>query len=157
MSAAGMHCILEMYDCPAGLLNDPAYLGESLREAALEARSTLLNEVQHRFEPHGVTALALLAESHISIHTWPETGYCAADVFTCGEHTLPQQACEHLIKKLQARRYSLRTIERGAEVPQVRGSEREPAERDANSGVIDVKLSEDSAKCQVQKFARTSG
>ena len=78
--------------------------------AAKRAGATLLNLITHRFDPQGVTGLALLAESHISIHTWPENGYAAVDVFTCGDHTMPEQACQVLSQELRARRHSLKSF-----------------------------------------------
>lgn len=108
----GTHCILELYDCPPERLNALAFIRQALREAASEAQSTLLKEIAHQFHPQGITALVLLAESHISIHTWPETGYAAIDVFTCGHHTDPQRACQYLIRKLRARKHSLMTLPR---------------------------------------------
>ena len=89
----GKHCILELYDCDPARLDDEAFLRTTITTAAKRAGATLLNLITHRFEPQGVTGLALLAESHISIHTWPESGYAAVDVFTCGDHTMPEQAC----------------------------------------------------------------
>ncbi len=106
-----------MYDCPPEVIDDLEHVRVALREAAKAARSTLLHEAAHAFEPQGVTALGLLAESHISVHTWPELGYAAADVFTCGEHAEPRAACEHLARVLRAGRFELRTIERGGTVP----------------------------------------
>ena len=106
----GKHCILELYDCEPIRLNDEAFLRTTLTTAAKEAGATLLNLITHRFEPQGVTGLALLAESHISIHTWPETGYAAVDVFTCGDHTMPESACEHLRQELGADRQSMRSF-----------------------------------------------
>jgi S-adenosylmethionine decarboxylase len=94
------------------LLNDASFIKASLREAADQAESTLLREVLHQFEPQGVTALALLAESHISIHTWPEKGYAAVDVFTCGQHTKPEQACYYLIRALEAQQHTLCKLQR---------------------------------------------
>ena len=67
----GVHFILELFECPPEKLDDVAFVEDALSRAAEIARSTLLNEVSHRFHPQGVTALALLAESHISVHTWP--------------------------------------------------------------------------------------
>ncbi len=113
----GSHWILEMYDCPAEVINDLETVRTAVRDAAHAARSTLLHESAHGFEPQGVTALALLAESHISVHTWPELGYAAADVFTCGEHARPAKACEHLASALQAGRYELKHLERGMAAP----------------------------------------
>ncbi len=108
----GKHCILELYDCDQIRLNDEAFLRTSITSAAKLAGATLLNLITHRFEPQGVTGLGLLAESHISIHTWPENGYAAVDVFTCGDHTMPERACHVLINELSAARYSLKSFER---------------------------------------------
>jgi S-adenosylmethionine decarboxylase len=81
--------------------------------------------ITHRFDPQGVTGLALLAESHISIHTWPESGYAAVDVFTCGDHTMPERACQVLQTALGASRHKLTSFRR--ETPLGVGqSEREP-------------------------------
>jgi S-adenosylmethionine decarboxylase len=110
----GSHCILELYGCPPAALDDKDAILDSLRQAARRAHSTLIHEVAHRFEPQGVTALALLAESHISLHTWPELGYAACDVFTCGEHATPEDACLHLAEALGAERYELQRLPRGA-------------------------------------------
>jgi S-adenosylmethionine decarboxylase len=95
------------------VLDDKHAVLEAIREAARQAGSTLLHEVAHRFEHQGVTALALLSESHISVHTWPELGYAACDVFMCGDHTEPERACEHLADALQAEHYELRRFPRG--------------------------------------------
>ncbi len=108
----GRHCILELYDCPSYLLDNQSLIQQALREAAEIAKSTLLGELSHKFDPQGVTALVLLAESHISIHTWPESGYAAVDVFTCGAHTLPEAACDYIAKTLQSGRYELQTLSR---------------------------------------------
>jgi S-adenosylmethionine decarboxylase len=112
LAPVGMHCILELYDCPANLLNDLEFIQQTLRTAAEKACSTLLGEVAHQFNPHGVTALALLAESHISVHTWPELGYVAADVFTCGTHTQPETACAFMITAFQAEHHCLYSLPR---------------------------------------------
>ena len=67
----GKHCILELYNCDPAKLDDEAFLRNAITTAAKRAGATLLNLITHRFDPQGVTGLALLAESHISIHTWP--------------------------------------------------------------------------------------
>ena len=85
----GKHCILELYDCDKSKLDDEAFLRTTITTAAKRAGATLLNLITHRFEPQGVTGLALLAESHISIHTWPERGTAALDIFTCGDKARP--------------------------------------------------------------------
>ena len=125
----GKHCILELYECDYSKLNDEAFLRTVISTAAKCAGAKLLGLITHQFEPQGVTGLALLAESHISIHTWPENGYAAVDVFTCGDHTMPEQACEVLRKELMSKRYSLRSIHR--ETPlELRNVSRKPLEKD---------------------------
>ena len=122
----GKHCILELYQCRADRLDDEAFLRSSITQAVHEAGATLLQLISHRFSPQGVTALALLAESHLSIHTWPESGYAAVDVFTCGDHTMPERACIVLSEELDAGTYKLKSFRR--ETPgSVAGAEREPA------------------------------
>ena len=108
----GKHCILELYDCDQDKLDNEVFLRDAITTAAKSAGATLLNLITHRFEPQGVTGLALLAESHISIHTWPENGYAAVDVFTCGDHTMPEQACKVLYEELAAGHHSLRSFSR---------------------------------------------
>ena len=95
-SVVGRHVIYEMQDGNPNLLNDEEFVKDALKQAAEDAGATLLSVVSHKFEPQGVTAVALLSESHISIHTWPEHGYAAVDAFTCGEHTNPETACSPL-------------------------------------------------------------
>jgi S-adenosylmethionine decarboxylase len=119
----GTHCIVELYGCPRELLNDEQFVKDALREATSHGLATLMGEVSHRFDPQGVTALALLAESHISIHTWPEHGYAAADIFTCGDHANPQKASDFLIMKFQAERHSLTKLVRGPEACRDRTSD----------------------------------
>ncbi len=115
----GVHCMLELYGCPAELLNDIEFIKQTLADAAEIARSTLLERISHQFHPQGVTALALLAESHISIHTWPENGYIAADVFTCGEHTKPVDACQFIARAFKSSKHLLMKLPRGKFSPTV--------------------------------------
>ena len=115
MANIGTHCIVELYGCPRELLNDERFVKDALREATSFGLATLMGEVSHKFHPQGVTALGLLAESHISIHTWPEYGYAAADIFTCGDRATPQRASDFLIRKFEAERYSLTKLIRGPE------------------------------------------
>ena len=116
----GSHCLLELYDCPKDLLNNVDFIKKALEEGVKEADSTLLRELTHQFEPYGVTALALLAESHVSLHTWPEIGYIAVDMFTCGEHAEPEKACKYLVKAFQAKNHVLLKIPRGRLTPQLK-------------------------------------
>lgn len=113
LSQVGSHLLLELYDCPAKLIDNQVYVNKALRDAVEHSGSTLLEDVSHKFHPQGVTAIALLAESHMSIHTWPELGYVAADVFTCGQQASPEKACEFFVEAFQAKRHSLQKIARG--------------------------------------------
>ena len=80
------------------------------------ANATVLNLISNKFEPQGVTVIALLAESHISIHTWPESNYSAIDIFTCGQNMMPELASQYLIEALNAEEHFLRLIERNPPV-----------------------------------------
>ena len=112
LSHQSKHLLLELYKCDFEKLNDESFLRCTLNRAAKLAKATVLNLISNKFEPQGVTAIALLAESHISIHTWPESNYSAVDIFTCGQNMMPEQASQYLIKSLVAEEYSLRVIER---------------------------------------------
>ena len=108
----GNHLLLELYGCNREKLNDELYLRCQLNSAAKLAKASVLNIVSNKFEPFGVTAIALLAESHLSIHTWPESYYSAIDIFTCGRNMKPKLASQFLIKSLEASNYLLKTIAR---------------------------------------------
>ena len=112
LSHQSKHLLLELYRCDSEKLNDESFLRCSLNRAAKLAKATVLNLISNKFEPQGVTAIALLAESHISIHTWPESFYSAVDIFTCGQNMLPELASEYLIEALNAEEHYLRVIER---------------------------------------------
>jgi len=114
LSYQSKHLLLELYRCDSEKLNDEPFLRCSLNRAAKLAKATVLNLISNKFEPQGVTAIALLAESHISIHTWPESNYSAVDIFTCGQNMLPELASQYLIEVLQAKEHFLRVIERNA-------------------------------------------
>ena len=106
------HFLLELYRCDYEKLNDESFLRCTLNNAAKFANATVLNLISNKFEPQGVTAIALLAESHMSIHTWPEAHYSAVDIFTCGQNMKPELASQFLIESLMAKEHSLRVIER---------------------------------------------
>ena len=112
LSHQSKHLLLELYRCDCEKLNDESFLRCTLNRAAKLANATVLNLISNKFEPQGVTAIALLAESHISIHTWPESNYSAVDIFTCGQNMMPEQASQYLIESLMAEEHSLRVIER---------------------------------------------
>ena len=67
----------------------------------------------HKFSPHGVSGIVVIAESHFSVHTWPEYGYCAVDIFTCGEDIKTDPPLDYLRRNLKADHYSVMEIKRG--------------------------------------------
>ncbi len=85
-------------------------------DAAREAGATIVGESFHRFSPQGVTGVLAIAESHISIHTWPEYGYAAADIFTCGTAIKPKIAAQYMIDKFECKKPGMSEILRGTEV-----------------------------------------
>jgi len=112
LSHQSKHLLLELYRCDCEKLNDESFLRCTLNRAAKLANATVLNLISNKFSPQGVTAIALLAESHISIHTWPESNYSAVDIFTCGQNMMPELASQYLIESLMAKEHALRVIER---------------------------------------------
>lgn len=116
MYSAGISYLVELFDCPSAILDDEMHIDSAIREAARCASTTLLHQESRRFEPQGVTAFALLVESHISIHTWPELGYAAVDIFTCGNRAMHQNACSYLAAALKAGHHSVRRMDRGIEL-----------------------------------------
>ena len=113
MYSAGISYLIELFDCPPEILDDDLLIEARIGDAVEHANATLLHQVSRRFEPHGVTAFALLAESHISIHTWPELGYAAIDIFTCGKRAMPDRAYRFLVEALEAGRHTVRKVDRG--------------------------------------------
>lgn len=97
----GKHYMLNLYGCPYELLDNELFLQQVITEAAHKCKATLITVVSKKFQPQGVTVLALLSESHMSIHTWPEKGEAAIDVYTCG-NARPELACGFLIEELKA-------------------------------------------------------
>ncbi|MEM7582159.1 MAG: adenosylmethionine decarboxylase [Acidobacteriota bacterium] len=112
MKTIGRHLIAEYYGCDGKLAGDPEVIRRNLRAAAELVGATVVGEAYHRFEPDGVTGVVLIAESHLSIHTWPSRGYVAVDIFTCGGLD-PRPGCELLAQALAAERLRYQEIVRG--------------------------------------------
>jgi S-adenosylmethionine decarboxylase len=112
MKKVGTHIVVDAWQSPAELLNDPEKIRYALLEAITAGEATLIDICVHQFSPHGVTATVTLAESHIAIHTWPEYGYFAADLFFCGRGK-PEEAMKILRTALQAKEFKSQQIERG--------------------------------------------
>jgi S-adenosylmethionine decarboxylase len=97
----GDHFLLNLYQCNSSKLDDEKFLVSMLERSVQLGEMTLLNLITHKFDPQGITAVALLSESHISIHTWPEDSSCAVDVYTCGDTANPRSSCDFIIKELE--------------------------------------------------------
>ncbi|BAT70924.1 S-adenosylmethionine decarboxylase [Thermosulfidibacter takaii ABI70S6] len=113
MKRLGRHLLVEFYGCDPDALNDVRGIEECMVRAAEEAGATVVKSVFHLFNPHGVSGVVVIAESHLAIHTWPEYGYAAVDLFTCGETVDPWIAFEHLKEKLGAENMFTMEISRG--------------------------------------------
>lgn len=109
----GKHILAEFYGCSGEDLDNPELLEINMIAAANEAKATVCNVSTHEFEPQGFTCLLLLAESHMSIHTYPELGYAALDFFTCGNEADPELALEYLISVLKPVDVEINRFERG--------------------------------------------
>ena len=114
MNALGTQLLLELNHCDRDLLNDLSYVRSTLTRAAKAVGATIIGESFHKFSPHGVTGVLAIAESHICIHTWPEYGYAAVDVFTCGEGFDPERAAGLLIEGFRSQSPSQTIVKRGA-------------------------------------------
>jgi S-adenosylmethionine decarboxylase len=107
---AGVHLIIDLHEAEG--LNDIDLIEQTLRRCVDAARATLLHIHLHHFQPNGVSGVAVLAESHISIHTWPDAGYAALDVFMCGQAN-PDACIPVLREAFQAKRVEVNEILRG--------------------------------------------
>ena len=116
-SPSGVHCLCELLEVSPALLRDETTIMSALTRCVSAAGLTVLSETSHRFPAPGggFTGVLLLAESHASVHTYPEHRYAALDLFTCGAHD-PAPMLEALCRELSVTHYTLRSIARGAEV-----------------------------------------
>lgn len=112
MDALGRHLMIELWDCGSGI-NRPSVVEAAIREGVREIGATLLNLSIHTFSPQGVTGVATLAESHFALHSWPEHGYLAADVFTCGDRVNPHALVDVLKKWFEPGSVDVKEVERG--------------------------------------------
>ena len=112
MKTVGRHLIADFFDCDVGILNSPERIRACMLTAAERIGVTIVGEVFHQYAPQGVSGTIVIAESHMSIHTWPERAYAAVDIFTCGGLD-PRPGFEYLIEALQAESMRVQEIIRG--------------------------------------------
>lgn len=94
-------------------LNDPEFLKGAMMKAAEAGKLNILDVDVHRFEPHGISAILVLQESHFSVHTWPEHGYFAVDVFSCGNEGDPVKAMDAFLDAMGATDRKVMKFDRG--------------------------------------------
>lgn len=109
----GRHILVEYYDAPADLLNDVDKVEAAMLAAAAAAEANVIQSTFHHFSPIGVSGVLVIQESHLAIHTWPELGYAAVDIFTCGSDINPWPAYHSLKESLQAAHGSAMELLRG--------------------------------------------
>lgn len=113
MQSLGRHVLAEVYGCRFEVLNDIDKVQDIMVNAALEAGAEVREMVFHKFSPQGVSGVVVISESHLAIHTWPELGYAAVDVFTCGERVNPWDACNYVAEMFQAETIDATEVKRG--------------------------------------------
>ena len=109
----GRHILAEFFECDPNVLNSPELVEKYMLQAALECGATVVNKCFHLFAPHGVSGVVIISESHLAIHTWPEYGYAAVDLFTCGEQCDPKVSYEFLKEKFNSKDAKYSQLNRG--------------------------------------------
>lgn len=109
----GNHLLVELYNCDVALLNDPQKIESFMKEAAEASGATIVSVHTNLFNPHGVSGVVIIAESHITIHTWPEYGYAAVDAFTCGDSVDTMKVAEVFGERLGAKSTEVQIFKRG--------------------------------------------
>ncbi len=113
MTPLGQHSLFDLHDCDVAKLADRDVVREAMMEAVRQSGGTIVAEVFHQFSPHGVSGVVVIAESHLTIHTWPERSFAAVDLFTCST-TLDHALVERLVAAaLGAGRVEAKTLHRG--------------------------------------------
>jgi S-adenosylmethionine decarboxylase len=112
-NSLGRHVLAEIHGCSFDVLNDREKVETIMVNAALETGAEVREVVFHKFSPQGISGVVVISESHLAIHTWPELGYAAFDVFTCGDRVNPWDACNYVSEKFQAGHMTAREVKRG--------------------------------------------
>lgn len=138
IQALGRHILVECHECDTEILNDAGLIEEAMQEAARAAGATVVSSTFHTFNPHGVSGVVVIAESHLAIHTWPEYGYAAVDLFTCGDECDPWKGFDLLRAALGAERTIETELRRGKLDTNGRPLLHKPLEVDTETSFIAV-------------------
>ena len=113
MKALGRHLLVEYYNCDPKILMDIGSIEDILVGAAKAAKAHIVDVVFHTFNPHGISGVVVVEESHLAIHTWPEHGFASVDIYTCGNSVNPWHAYKFLYRHLKARHSTALEMKRG--------------------------------------------
>lgn len=131
----GRHLLAEFYDCNSNILNNPVLIENLMETAAVRCGATVVQKNFHMFNPYGVSGVVVIAESHLAIHTWPEYGYAAVDLFTCGDSCDPHVAYEFLREELHAGSALYSELKRGMFNPETQTMVKAPFEVEPQQNV----------------------
>ncbi|MCL4458568.1 MAG: adenosylmethionine decarboxylase [Chloroflexi bacterium] len=120
MKVLGRHLLIELHGCEPGILNDVKSIEDIMVEAVSLIKATIIDVFSHRFQPYGVSVMVMIAESHLSIHTWPEFSYAAVDVFTCADDEIPEEVTAYFASVLKATDFNALEVKRGVLDPDKR-------------------------------------
>ncbi|CAN1498206.1 SpeD S-adenosylmethionine decarboxylase [Fimbriimonadaceae bacterium] len=109
----GSHLLIELYGCNHEALEKEVVVGKAMKDAAIQSEATVVTDSFHEFKPYGVSGAVIIQESHYTIHTWPEHGYAAVDLFYCGGTILVHRAVEVLKERFQPTRIKFLVVRRG--------------------------------------------
>jgi spermidine synthase len=122
MRALGRHLLVEYYRCDPKILTHVGHIEDALVGAAHAAKAHIVDVVFHTFNPHGISGVVVIEESHIAIHTWPEYAFASVDIYTCGTSVNPWHAYKFILKALKAKHSTAMEMKRG--VLNIRGSKK---------------------------------
>lgn len=109
----GRHTLCDLYDCKTNKLDDLEFIEKMLVECCRKANLTVVEVTFHKFEPIGISGVVVLAESHVTIHTWPEYNFASIDAFTCGENMSPDEVCKLIGESLNSKHIKIKNVKRG--------------------------------------------
>lgn len=113
MSPIGTHYLIDFWGVSPAILNSPTWLAKTMTVAIKRGQLTEVDRVTKWFDPQGVTMIGVLAESHISFHTYPEERYIAVDIYSCGQRGRPEEAIDVLMEHFAPESFDIRQITRG--------------------------------------------
>jgi S-adenosylmethionine decarboxylase len=113
LRSLGRHLMVELYNCDSKILNDVHKVETIMVDAAKHAHARIVDVVFHTFNPHGISGVIVIAESHLAIHTWPEYGYASIDIYTCGTEINPWRAYNYMVRKFKAKSMTAVEMKRG--------------------------------------------